>query len=262
MNSLGMIILRLFTVVFAIAVLGTVFFLGGHGGDHYKTTQWPFDGVTGKLDKASAKRGFRVYKEVCAGCHGLRQMAYRNLEAIGFTEDEVKEIAAEYEVTDGPNDDGEMFDRPAKASDRFVSPFANKNAARASNNGAYPPDLSLIVKARHDGANYLYSLLQGYSEDVPEDVTLADGMSYNEYFGTTKQIAMPQPLWGDDVEYEDGTEATLEQEAKDVTVFLQWASEPEMQDRKELGMYVVAFLMLFTVLFWLAKKRVWARLKD
>lgn len=224
-----------------------------------KHISWPFDGISGHVDEQAAQRGFQVYKEVCASCHGLSRVAIRNLQAIGFSEAEVKSLAATYTVKDGPNDEGEMFERPGKPSDRFPSPFANEQAARAANNGAYPPDLSLIVKARADGANYLYSLLTGYQEP-PAGFELTPGMHYNSYF-PGHQIAMPKPMSDDQVSYADGTAATLDQMAQDVTVFLQWAAEPEMERRKRMGLKVLAYLAAFTAIMFVVKKRVWAKLK-
>lgn len=230
------------------------------GGDiTLKDKEWPFEGILGKVDKQAAQRGYQVYKEVCASCHGLKQVAYRNLQAIGFSEAEVKTIAAQYTVTDGPNDVGDMFDRPARPSDKFVSPYPNEQAARAANGGAYPVDLSLIIKARADGANYMYSLLTGY-EDPPEDMKMMPGMYYNAYF-PGHQIAMPPPLSDGLVDYQDGTEATVEQMSKDLTIFLQWAAEPEMESRKRMGVKVLLFLSVMTILLYLAKCRVWADLK-
>ena len=194
---------------------------------HPKEMKWNFDGVFGSIDRQSAQRGFQVYKEICSSCHSLKLVAYRNLTEIGFSEDEVKQIAAEYNVTDGPNDDGDMFDRPALPSDKFVSPFANEKAARASNGGAYPPDFSLIVKARHEGPSYIYSLITGY-KDAPESFPMAEGKNYNPYF-EGRQISMPAPITDDgQIEYKDGTYATKEQMTIDVVNFLQWAAEPEM----------------------------------
>ncbi len=229
------------------------------GDVHLKKLDWPFDGAFGTVDRQAAQRGFQVYKEVCSSCHAMDLNSYRNLTEIGFSAEEVKAIAAEDTVIDGPNNDGDMFERPGRPSDRFVAPFANEQAARASNNGAYPPNLSLIVKSRTDGANYLYSLLTGY-EDAPGGVDLSDGMQYNKYF-PGNQIAMPLPLMNEGVEYQDGTNASIEQQAKDVTIFLQWAAEPEMEQRKKMGVKVFIYLLIFTVLFYLAKKRIWARLK-
>jgi ubiquinol-cytochrome c reductase cytochrome c1 subunit len=231
---------------------------GGAGAPHApRQMNWAFDGAFGTVDKPAAQRGLQVYKEVCAACHGLKRVAFRNLTEIGFSEAEVKALAASYMVKDGPNDDGEMFERPGKPSDHFVSPFANEQAARAANNGAYPPDLSLIVKARPDGANYLYSLMTGYTE-APADVTLNPGMNYNPYF-PTHQIAMPAPLSDGRVEYQDGTAASVDQMSRDLTVFLQWAAEPEMEHRKQMGIKVLIYLVIFTAFMYIAKKRIWRR---
>ena len=224
-----------------------------------KEIKWPFDGFFGTVDRQSAQRGFQVYKEVCASCHSLKLNSYRELQNIGFSEAEAKAIASEATVIDGPNSEGEMFERPGRLSDKFVPPFANEQAARASNNGAYPVDFSLIVKARPNGANYIYSLLTGY-QDAPEGFALAEGSNYNPYF-PGKQIAMASPLMEGLIEYQDGTTASTEQMAKDVVNFLQWAAEPEMEDRKRMGIKVFAYLIIFTVLFYLAKNRIWARIK-
>lgn len=220
---------------------------------------WPFDGPFGTLDKQSAQRGFQVYKEVCSACHGLKRIAFRNLADLGFSEAEIKALAASYQIPDGPNDQGEMFERPGKPSDHFRPPFANELAARAANNGAYPPDLSLIIKARHDGANYLHSLLVGY-QAAPADVKVPDGMHYNPYF-PGHMLAMPQPLSDGQVTFEDGTHASLDQMARDVVTFLQWAAEPEMEHRKQMGIAVMLFLAVFTAFMYIAKKRTWKKLE-
>ncbi|MBM3487677.1 MAG: cytochrome c1 [Alphaproteobacteria bacterium] len=218
--------------------------------------RWSFDGLFGTFDRGSLQRGFQVYKEVCAACHALNQIYYRHLTQIGFTEDQVKQIAAEYEVTDGPNDQGEMFTRPARPSDRARRPFANEPAARAANNGAYPVDLSLVVKARFNGPDYLYALMTGYT-DPPANVTLPDGMNYNTYF-PGQQIAMAPPLQPDGVTYADGTRATVGQMARDVTMFLSWTSEPEMETRKRMGVKVILFLLVLTGMLYAVKRKVWA----
>ena len=223
---------------------------------HAPSLRWPFSGLFGTFDRGALRRGFQVYKSVCAGCHGLRLVAYRNLMDIGFTEDEVKAIAAEAEFTDGPNDSGEMFERPGKPSDRFKSPFPNEQAARASNNGALPPDLSLIVKARLGGPDYLHGILTGYKEP-PAGFVVPEGMHYNEYFAG-KNIAMPPPLSEGAVEYADGTKATVEQLSQDLVTFLAWTSEPELEVRKRLGVKVILFLLLLTGLFYVVKRRIWA----
>ncbi len=231
---------------------------------------WSFSGMFGTFDRDSTRRGLQVYREVCAACHSLDLIAFRNLQDLGFSEEQVQEIAAEYEVEDGPVDEGEMFLRPAKASDRFPAPFPNEQAARAANNGAYPPDLSLITKARAGeslffhgtklreyGADYLYALLTGYPEEPPEGVELMDGMYYNEYY-PGHQIAMVPPLIDDGVEYADGTEATLQQQAKDVSTFLAWAADPNAEARKSLGVEAVLFTIFLTALLFALKKKIWS----
>lgn len=247
--------MRTFTslLVLALALPAAAFAAGDV--KHPKQIDWAFDGVFGKFDKPSVQRGLQVYREVCAACHGLNRVAFRTLTDIGFSEAEVKTMAAEYTVTDGPNDDGEMFDRPGRASDKFPSPYANEKAARAAQNGAYPPDLSLIVKARPDGANYIYSLLTGY-EEAPEDVSVPEGMHYNPYF-PGHLIAMTAPLMEGAVTYQDSTEGSVDQQARDVVNFLQWAAEPEMEVRKRMGIRVIIFLIIMTGFFYAAKKRIW-----
>ncbi|MBI1273547.1 MAG: cytochrome c1 [Alphaproteobacteria bacterium] len=221
---------------------------------------WHHAGPFGTFDRAALQRGFQVYKEVCAACHSLKLLSYRNLQAIGFNEAEVKAIAAQYTVTDGPDDNGDMYERPARPSDRFVSPFANDNAARASNNGALPPDLSLIAKARHGGESYLYSILTGYAEPTEEDkAKMMPGMHFNSYF-PGHQIAMPAPLAEGMVSYADGTEATTEQMAADVATFLTWAAEPKLEERKKMGLQVLLFLLVFAGIMYVAKRRVWEKL--
>ncbi len=216
---------------------------------------WSFSGMFGTYDRAALQRGFQVYKEVCSACHSARLLSYRNLAALGFSEDEVKAIAAGYEVTDGPNDQGEMFKRPARPSDRFVSPFPNEEAARAANNGANPPDLSLITKARVGGADYLYALLTGYATP-PAGVTVPPGMNYNTYF-PGHMIAMAAPLSDGAVTYADNTKATPAQMAHDVSTFLTWAAEPEMEARKRTGIKVILFLIVLSGLLYAVKRKVW-----
>jgi ubiquinol-cytochrome c reductase cytochrome c1 subunit len=218
---------------------------------------WSFDGMFGTFDRGAAQRGFQVYQEVCAACHSLKLVAYRNLSGIGLSEDQIKAIAAEVEVTDGPNDEGEMFQRPARPSDRFVKPFANDNAARAANNGALPPDLSLMVKARKGGADYLHALLTGYKEEPPAGIKLSEGMNYNLYF-PGNQIAMAPPVADDAVEYADGTKATADQIATDVATFLAWAAEPELEERKRLGIKVLLFLIVLTAMMYALKRQIWS----
>ena len=218
--------------------------------------QWSFQGLTGTFDKASIQRGYKVYREVCAGCHSMKLLYYRDLLDIGFSEDEVKAISSEYTVIDGPNDEGEMFERPARPADRFVSPYLNDNEARANNNGAYPPDLSVITKAKKDGVNYIYNLLLGYKDEPPAGITIGEGMYYNEFMDGN-QIAMPQPLYDESVDYDDGTDNNIEQLSEDLTTFLKWAAEPELEVRKNLGIKVILFFLILGTVVYLAKNRLW-----
>lgn len=219
---------------------------------------WSFQGIFGSFDMAAVQRGLQVYLEVCAGCHGLELVAFRNLSGLGYNADEVKAIAANFTVTDGPNDDGEMFEREALPFDRIPSPFANDKEAAAANGGAVPPDLSLMVKARMGGADYMHALLTGY-KDPPADFDLLDGLSYNEYF-PGHQIAMAPPIFEGSVEYMDGTEASLDQMASDVATFLAWTAEPELEERKRMGIKVILFLIVLTGLLYAVKRKIWADL--
>ncbi len=217
--------------------------------------KWPFNGIFGRFDNTALQRGFKVYREVCSGCHSIRHVSYRDLKNIGFSNDEIKSIAGEYEITDGPDDEGEMFQREALPSDKFVGPYENENSARAANNGAYPPDLSLMVKARVGGADYIYSLLNGY-KDFPDDFEESEGMYYNIFY-PGNQIAMSSPIMDDIVEYDDGTEASHSQIAKDITSFLAWTAEPELEERKSLGVKTLFFLILITIMLLGVKRKVW-----
>ncbi len=223
---------------------------------------WPHQGITGSYDKASLQRGFQVYKQVCAACHGMKLLSYRNLAGLGYNEDEIKAIAAEYTVMDGPNDDGDMFERAARPADRFKSPFANDKAARAANGGALPPDLSLVVKARHGHEDYIYALLTGYTTPPSHDkegnpIVVPDGMHWNTYFAG-HVLAMAPPLVDDSVTFADGTPATVAQMSRDVTQFLAWAGEPHMEQRKKMGIKVVLFMLVFAGIMLAAKRKVWA----
>ncbi|HEY4469557.1 MAG TPA: cytochrome c1 [Stellaceae bacterium] len=221
--------------------------------------QWPFEGVFGTYDTAASQRGFQVYKEVCSACHAVKHLAFRNLEEIGYTEDQVKGIAAQYQVTDGPNDEGQMFQRPARPSDPIPGPFPNDQAARAANNGALPPDLSLITKARDAGPDYVYAILTGF-KDPPPGFKLLEGTYYNQYFAG-HQIKMPPPLTQtDQVKYADGTQATVPQMSHDVTSFLSWAAEPNLNDRHRIGFKVILFLIIATGVFYAAKRKIWSRI--
>jgi ubiquinol-cytochrome c reductase cytochrome c1 subunit len=218
--------------------------------------QWSFDGVFGTYDRASAQRGYQVYKEVCSACHPVKHLYFRDLADLGYNEDEVKAIASTYEVTDGPNDQGQMYQRPARPSDPIPGPFPNDLAARAANNGALPPDLSMIVKARDGGPDYVYGLLTGY-KDPPAGFNLLPGMYYDEYFAG-HQIAMPPPLSDNAVTFADGTSATVPQMAHDVVTFLAWAAEPNLEPRHRTGFKVMLFLVVAAGVFYAAKRKIWA----
>ena len=247
---------RIFAALVATLLAGPAL---AAGGDVALTKRdWSFNGPFGTFDKAAMQRGFQVYREVCAGCHSMQYIAFRNFADLGYNEAEIKAIAAEYDVEDGPNDEGEMFTRPGIPADRMPSPYPNDNAARAGNGGALPPDLSLIAKARANGPDYLYSLLIGYKEE-PASMNVPDGMYYNDAY-PGNLIAMPQPLYGDDVTYADGADTSIEGSAADLTQFLMWAAEPKMEARKRIGVAVVFFLSIFVVLSVMAKRRVWADL--
>ncbi len=223
---------------------------------------WSFKGYLGKFDRGSLQRGYQVYTEVCASCHSMKYLSYRNLAEEGgpeFTNEEAKAIAANFEVTDGPNDDGEMFIRPAKLSDKFVNPYQNDKEAMASNGGAYPPDMSVLVKARSGGANYIYSVLLGYV-DPPSDISLDDGVYYNKYMYGNK-IKMPKVLEDGLIEYNDGTEATEEQMAKDVVTFLSWSAEPHLEARHKIGFKAIIYLIIITLLAYLSMKKIWSRIE-
>ena len=222
---------------------------------------WSFKGVTGKFDRASLQRGYQVYTEVCASCHSMNLVSYRNLGEPGgpeFSVEQVKAIAANFEVEDGPNSDGEMFTRPGRPSDKFVSPYPNVQAATAANGGAYPPDMSVLVKARKGGSDYIYSVLMGY-EDPPAGFELEDGVYYNKYMDGQK-IKMSNPLSEGIVTYADGTQASQAQMAKDVTTFLTWTAEPHLETRHKMGVKVIIFLTIFTLLVYLSMRRIWSRI--
>ena len=222
---------------------------------------WSFKELTGKFDRASLQRGFQVYKEVCASCHSKQYLSYRNLGEPGgpeFTQEEVKAIAASVEIEDGPDSQGEMFTRPGKPSDKFKSPYPNVQASTVANGGAYPPDMSVLVKARPGGADYMYSVLMGY-EEPPAGMKLDDGVYYNKYM-IGQKIKMASPLLEGIVEYSDGTEAPVDQMAKDVTTFLAWAAEPELEARHKLGIKVIIYLLLLTILVYLSMKKIWSRI--
>jgi cytochrome c1 len=246
---------------------------------HIERETWSFAGPFGKFDKAQLQRGFQVYKEVCSNCHSMKLVSFRNLSqegGPGFTEEQVKALAATYKVQDGPNDQGEMFERAARPSDRFPSPFPNEQAARYANGGALPPDFSLIGKARaahrgfpwfvfdaftqyqEYGPDYIHALLNGYEEPPAGAAACADGLNYNAAFLAGTCIAMAKPLLDGQVEYADGTPATLDHYSRDVAAFLYWAAEPKLEERKSTGFKAVLFLLVFAGMLYFTKRRVWS----
>ena len=233
-------------------------------GENYPLLKqdWSFKSFFGTFDRASLQRGYQVYTEVCASCHSLKYVSYRNLAEKGgpeFSIEQAKAIASNFEVTDGPNNDGEMFTRPAKLSDKFVMPYANDQEAKLSNGGAYPPDMSVLVKARAGGADYIYSVILGY-EDPPEGMKLDDGVYYNKYMYGNK-IKMPPQLYDDLVTYADGTPATPEQMAKDITTFLAWTAEPKLEERHKFGFRAIIYLVILTILVYFSMKRIWSSIE-
>jgi ubiquinol-cytochrome c reductase cytochrome c1 subunit len=241
-----------------------------------KEMSWSFAGPFGSYDKAQLQRGLKVYKEVCSACHSMNLVAFRTLEDLGYSEAQVKAFAAEYTIHDGPNDEGEMFDRPGKPSDYFPAPFPNTEAAAAANGGAAPPDLSLLAKARgvergfprflvdiftqyqQGGPDYIHALLTGYNQTPPAGVTIPEGTHYNPYFASGVSLKMPPPLSDGQVTYDDGSPQTVEQYATDVAAFLMWAAEPHLEERKKTGFRVMIFLLVFGGLMYITKRKVWA----
>ena len=238
--------------------------------------KWSFHGPFGMYDPGQLQRGFKIYREVCSGCHSLKLLAFRNLADPGgpqFSEAQAAAIASSFQVTAGPNDQGEMFQRPGKLADYFPPPFPNDQTARNANGGALPPDMSVLAKARgfeagfpwfiinaftqyqEQGPDYIHGILTGY-EDPPAGVTLPPGSQYNKYF-PGHAIGMPKPLSDGQVEYTDGTPTTVDQYAKDISAFLMWAAEPKLDERKRLGFQVFIFLIVLTVLLYFTKKKVW-----
>ena len=218
---------------------------------------WSFDGVFGTYDKAAMQRGFQVYKTICSACHPVSHLYFRDLEALGYTPEQIKAIAASYQVTDGPNDQGQMYQRPGRPSDPIPGPFPNDQAARAANGGALPPDLSMIVNAREGGSDYVYSILNGFKQTPPAGFTLPQGKYYNEYFAG-HAISMPPPLSEGAVSFADGTKATVPQMAHDVATFLSWASEPNLDTRHRIGARVFLFLIVGVGIFYAAKRKIWS----
>ena len=252
--------LRIFYLIILLA--GVAHNLKAAEKIEYLKTDWSFKGLFGKFDRGALQRGYQVYTEVCSSCHSMKYLSYRNLSEKGgpeFSEQQVKAIAASFEVKDGPNADGEMFTRPGKPSDKFVMPYDNIKAAQAANGGAYPPDMSVLVKARGGGVDYIYSLLLGY-EDPPMGFVLDEGVYYNKFMYGNK-IKMSSPLSEGIVEYSDGTEATIKQMSKDVTTFLMWAAEPHLESRHRMGFKAIIYLIILTILVYFSMKRIWSRIE-
>tara|TARA_B100000963_G_scaffold115951_1_gene100994 strand:- start:16 stop:795 length:780 start_codon:yes stop_codon:yes gene_type:complete len=250
------------TLSLIVFIFGTFNSLYAAEKVEYLKTDWSFKGLFGKFDRGALQRGYQVYTEVCSSCHSMKYVSYRNLAEKGgpeFTEEQAKAIAASFEVKDGPNADGEMFTRPGKLSDKFVMPYENVKAAQAANGGAYPPDMSVLVKARGGGVDYIYSLLQGY-EDPPTGITLDDGVYYNKYMYGNK-IKMSNQLSEGLVEYSDGTKATVEQMSKDVTTFLMWTAEPHLEARHKMGFKAIVYLIILTTLVYFSMKKIWSRVE-
>ncbi len=254
-------IFKLFFILFVLVFFSNQKSFAESSHDLLKQN-WSFNSFFGKFDRASLQRGYQIYTEVCASCHSMKYLSYRNLTEKGgpeFSEEQAKAIAANFEIVDGPNSEGEMFTRPAKLSDKFVMPYANIEEAKLSNGGAYPPDMSVLLKARAGGADYIYSVLLGY-EDPPEGMELDDGVYYNKYMYGNK-IKMPQQLYTDLVNYNDGTPATPEQMAKDITTFMAWTAEPHLEQRHKMGFRVIIYLIILTVLVYFSMKKIWSRIE-
>jgi ubiquinol-cytochrome c reductase cytochrome c1 subunit len=242
------------------AVVSTSFVLAEGLPLHAPHYHWNHNEILGQLDMKSVRRGYEVYKQVCSACHAMKYMCYRHLVNNTHTEDEAKEEAAAVQVQDGPDDKGNMFMRPGKLSDHFPTPYPNEEAARAANNGAYPPDLSLMANARHGGEDYIFSLLTGY-HDAPTGVHLAEDQYWNAYF-PGEAIGMIPPLYNEIIEYSDGTPATLSQLAKDVTVYLRWTANPEFNVRKALFLKVFSVTLGITLALYAMKRQKWSILKS
>jgi len=255
--------LALLNRIILIIFISTVPFLvyAEETNTDYAKTNWSFKGIFGTFDRASLQRGYQVYQEVCSGCHSVQHLSYRNLSEKGgpeFSIEEAKAIASQFEVEDGPNSDGEMFNRPGRLSDKFVKPYPNIQASTAANGGAYPPDMSVLAKARAGGADYIYSLLLGY-EEAPSGFELDDGVYYNKYMPGNK-IKMSAPLSDGLVEYSDGTQSTTTQMAKDITTFLVWAAEPHLESQHRMGFKAIIYLIILLTLVYMSKQKVWSRL--
>lgn len=245
--------------VLGVVGTGASVAMASEAGLHPGQYPWEHRKYTKTFDAAGIRRGFEVYKQVCSSCHSLKRISFRHLIGVSHTENEVKKIAEEYEVEDGPDDKGEMFMRPGKPSDYFPSPYPNDKAAAALNGGANPPDLSLIIRARHDGENYVFSLLTGYHEP-PAGIQLREGLNYNPYFAGGA-ISMAAPIYDGQIEYSDGTPCTMSQMAKDVVEFLTFCSKPEHDERKRMGMKAFLILGAGFAIAWWSKTHRWSVVK-
>ena len=249
---------RIILIIFISTVSFSVY--SEEANTNYVNTNWSFKGIFGTFDRASLQRGYQVYQEVCSGCHSAQYLSYRNLSEKGgpeFSVEEAKAIAAQFEVEDGPNSDGEMFMRPGRLSDKFVKPYPNVEASTAANGGAYPPDMSVLAKARKGGADYIYSLLLGY-EEPPAGFEIEEGVYYNKYMSGNK-IKMTAPLSDGLVEYSDGTQSTTAQMAKDITTFLVWSAEPHLESQHKIGFKAIIYLIVLLTLVYMSKQKVWSR---
>ena len=258
LGHLNKFINKFLFIIFLTALPFAVF--SAEKNTNFIETDWSFEGIFGTFDRASLQRGYQVYQEVCAGCHSVQHLSYRNLSEKGgpeFSVEEAKAIASQFEIEDGPNSEGDMFMRPARLSDKFAKPYPNVQASTTANGGAYPPDMSVLAKARTGGADYIYSLLLGY-EEAPMGFELDDGVYYNKYMPGNK-IMMSEPILDGIVEYSDGTEASKEQIAKDVTNFLVWASEPHLESQHKMGFKTIIYLIILLTLVYMSKQKVWSR---
>lgn len=276
--------MKFFTLILTLLCLTFPALSYAAEAEHAPEQEWHFKGPFNNYDKASLQRGFLVYRQVCAACHSMNRLSYRDLEGIGYDDSQVKAIASEYQIMDGPNDEGEMFERPGRPSDRMKAPFINVKQAQAANGGAYPPDMSLLSFARHGGADHIYGILTGYEAEAPEEFVkhngpLLPGRYYNKYMAG-HVIAMAPPLSDGLVDYpcetapdaapaaEEGhgdshaavpacVPETVDQYSRDVSEFLQWASDPKMEERKQFGLRVMIFLFFMTLVLYMAKKKLW-----
>lgn len=246
---------QFYAILAVIALAALVYGMPRPANTSPPSQSWTFNGAFGTYDRAAARRGFQVYSEGCAPCHSMNFLHYRDLTGIGFTDEEIKTIAAAVQVPSGIDSQGNVVLKPGTPASRFRAPFFTEDAAREALNGSLPPDLSLATKTDPAGPNYVFALLTGYG-DPPAGTTVADGMFWNRWFAG-HQIAMPPPLVDDRFTFADGTKSTVAQNAHDVVTFLAWAANPEMEQRKHLGFSVVLYFVAIAGLTWLVKRRLW-----